>query len=323
MDYLNRVLGIRVYYQDENLESMPNYILSRYRIQRVTLDGIKAIFVHPEQDLDPINAVKKHMDRIEKVKGVPAVLVPDHLTYREKEYLLRDHIPFIVDGKQIYLPFMAVYLQERGDGEKQDSNVILPSAQTLFLFFIAQGCEELLTSEAARELGLTATSISRASRQLEDMGLIKAQKRGVQKIIYSDKTSEELFELAKDSLCNPVKRVIYVPKTEIREELLLSGYSALSEYSMINPPAVQCFATASISAWERISADRLHNADDQCEVQLWRYDPQKLTKSRCVDRLSLALSLNGENDERVKEAVEKMLADVWRETNGKTCMVRC
>ena len=95
-------------------------------------------------------------------------------------------------------------------------------------YFIAQGCEELLTSEAARELGLTATSISRASRQLEDMGLIKAQKRGVQKIIYSDKTSEELFELAKDSLCNPVKRVIYVPKTEIREELLLSGYSALS-----------------------------------------------------------------------------------------------
>ncbi len=180
-----------------------------------------------------------------------------------------------------------------------------------------------MTSEAARELGFTATSISRASRQLEDMGLIKAQKRGVQKIIYSDKTSEELFGFAKDSLSNPVKRAIYVPKAEIREELLLSGYSALSEYSMINPPAVQCFATASISAWERISADRLHNADDQCKVQLWRYDPQKLTKSRCVDRLSLALSLNGEKDERVKEAVEKMLADVWRETNGKTCMVRC
>jgi len=90
-----------------------------------------------------------------------------------------------VDGKQIYLPFMALYLQERGDAEKIDISGILPSAQLLLLLYIYQGCGELLTREASRKLGFTATSISRASRQLQEMGLIQTEKRGVQKVICS------------------------------------------------------------------------------------------------------------------------------------------
>lgn len=36
-------------------------------------------------------------------------------------------------------------------------------------------------------------------------------------------------------MCNPIKRTIFVPKKMIKETLLISGYSALSEYSMLNP----------------------------------------------------------------------------------------
>lgn len=59
------------------------------------------------------------------------MLVLNELSYRQKEYLLREKIPFIVDGKQIYLPFMSVYLQERCDAEKQPREDLLPSAQLL------------------------------------------------------------------------------------------------------------------------------------------------------------------------------------------------
>lgn len=61
------------------------------------------------------------------------MLVLNELSYRQKEYLLREKIPFIVDGKQIYLPFMSVYLQERCDAEKQPREDLLPSAQLLLL----------------------------------------------------------------------------------------------------------------------------------------------------------------------------------------------
>ena len=102
--------------------------------------------------MESVSVLKKHIDRIQRTEGAPAVLVPERLTYRQKEYLLRSHIPFIVEGKQIYLPFLAVYLQERCDSEKLSSEVMLPSAQLLLLYYIYHGGGRLLTSEASREL---------------------------------------------------------------------------------------------------------------------------------------------------------------------------
>lgn len=317
MDYLNQVLGIRVAYRDGATKLLPNFIHTRYRVELVALDGKEAAFVYPKTELDSVNAIKKHMERIEMVLGVPAILVLEYLTYRQKEYLLRDHISFIVDGKQIYLPFMAVYLQERCDGEKQSITTMLPSAQLLLLHYLYHGCGELLTSDAARVLSLTATSISRASRQLEEMALIQTEKRGVQKVIYSDKAPQELFTVAKSYFVNPVKRTIYVPKADIKEKLLVSGCSALSEYSMLNPSVVDYRAADSIAAWDKVSSRKLQNSDDQYAVELWRYDPRKLADGECVDRLSLALALRDDRDERIEEAVEEMLIQVWRDIDGK------
>lgn len=99
--------------------------------------------------------------------------------------------------------------------------------------------------------------------------------------------------------------------------MILSGYSALSEYSMLNPPTVKRFAASSISTWEKTSPLRLNDPNEQCAVELWRYDPKKLSAGGRVDRLSLALALRGDKDERVEEAVEEMLDEVWSETDGK------
>ena len=63
--------------------------------------------------------------------------------------------------------------------------------------------------------------------------------------------------------------------------------------------------------------DKLQSTDDQCAVELWRYDPRKLACGNCVDKLSLALALSADRDERIEEAVEEMLTSVWEELNGK------
>ena len=317
MEYLNRVLGIRVNYLTDTADSMPNYIHERYRLVRVALNGKRAVFVYPKSELEPVDKVKKHTERICREEDAPAVLVLERLSRRQKEYLLRDHIPFIVDGKQIYLPFMAVYLQERCDREKNDIKPLLPSAQVLLLFYIYNGCGELMTSRAAEELGFTPTSISRASKQLEEYGLISLEKRGVQKVICTGRSPEELFDSAKGIISSPVKRILYVPKAEIKDDLRLSGYSALSEYAMINSPAVITLASDKVNTMEKYATIRLQDSEDQCALELWRYDPGILSDGICVDRLSLALSLSEEKDERVEESVDEMLRQVWRDIDGK------
>lgn len=171
MKYLDKVLGIEVTYENVEFKHLPNFIAARYCLQMVAMNGQRAIFLYPKTELEQIEVLKKHIARIQKNENLPVILVLKELTYRQKESLLREKIPFIVDGRQIYLPFMAVYLQERCNAEKKSWEGILPSAQMLLLHFIYGGARELSTSQAANDLKLTPTSISRASKQLEKNGI--------------------------------------------------------------------------------------------------------------------------------------------------------
>lgn len=316
MEYLKRVLGIEVLYENKALEHLPNFINTRYVSQRVFLNGQKVAFLYPKNELEQVETLKKHLERVKKSADCPVVLVLEQITARQREYLLREKVAFIVDGKQIYLPFMAVYLQERCDAEKSDREEILPSAQMLLLYFIYEGAKELSTSQAAKDLELTPTSISRASKQLEEMGLLQAKKIGVQKILSSENSPKELFYKAEKALLSPVKRTVYIPDEKVKIELLESGYSALAEYSMLNAPSVRCYASEKISQWNDFMTKDLQDSNSQVAIEMWRYDPRKLSREKMVDELSLALSLREDADERVEEAVEEMLNNLWRKIDG-------
>lgn len=316
MDYLNKVLGINVVYENSGFKHLPNFIKTRYHLQMVWMDNEKAIFLYPKTELEQIGTLKKHIAHIQNTENLPVVLVLKEITWRQKEYLIREKIPFIVDGKQIYLPFMALYLQERCSAEKQQYEEILPSAQMLLLFFIYNGAQELSTSQASKKLGLTPTSISRASKQLEEMKILQTRKVGVQKILFSMDSPKELFQNAQKKLITPVKRTVYIPKEFVESGLLESGYSALAEYSMLSASNIKYFATEKISQWKGVLTNDLQDSQMQVAVEMWRYNPQKLSNRKYVDELSLALALRADADERVEDAVEEMLSDLWRRIDG-------
>ena len=60
----------------------------------------------------------------------------------------------------------------------------------------------------------------------------------------------------------------------------------------------------------------LQNSQVQAAVEMWRYNPRKLSTRNTVDELSLALTLREDADERVEEAVEEMLNELWRKIDG-------
>ena len=320
MKYLDKVLGIKVTYENVEFKHLPNFIAARYCLQMVAMNGQRAIFLYPKTELEKVEVLKKHIARIQKNENLPVVLVLSELSFRQKEYLIREKIPFIVEGKQIYLPFMAMYLQERCNAEREPREEILPSAQMLLLHFIYGGAQELSTSQAAKDLELTPTSISRASKQLEEMGLLHIllhiKKVGVQRILQSEDSPKILFQKAGDKLLNPIKRTVYIPKELVGTDLLESGYSALAECSMLNAPNVKCYATERISQWKNVMTNSLQDSQAQVAVEMWRYNPRKLSTRNIVDELSLALALREDADERVEEAVEEMLNELWRKIDG-------
>ena len=106
--------------------------------------------------------------------------------------------------------------------------------------------------------------------------------------------------------------MVYIPKEFMGTDLLESGYSALAEYSMLNTPNVRCYAAERISQWKDVMANSLYDSQVQVAVEMWRYNPRKLSTRNTVDELSLALALREDADERVEEAVEEMLNELWR-----------
>ena len=267
MEYLDKVLGIKVTYENMEFTHFPNFIATRYRLQAVSMNGQRAIFLYPKTELEQIEVLKKHIARIQK-----------------NEKLLRDEI--------------------------------LPSAQMLLLHFIYGGAQEMSTSQAAKDLELTPTSISRASKQLEEMGLLRTKKMGVQKLLMTEDSPKALFQKAEGKLLNPIKRTVYIPKEFVGTNLLESGYSALAECSMLNEPNVKCYATEKISQWKDVMTNNLQDSQMQVAVEMWRYNPRKLSTQNIVDELSLALALREDVDERVEEAVEEMLNELWRKIDG-------
>ena len=296
MKYLDKVLGIKVTYENVEFKHLPNFIAARYCLQMVAMNGQRAIFLYPKTELEQIEVLKKHIARIQKNENLPVVLVLNELSFRQKEYLIREKIPFIVEGKQIYLPFMAMYLQERCNAEREPREEILPSAQMLLLHFIYGGAQELSTSQAAK--------------------LLHIKKLGVQRILQSEDSPKMLFQKAGDKLLNPIKRTVYISKELVGTDLLESGYSALAEYSMLNAPNVKCYATERISQWKDVMTNSLQDSQVQVAVEMWRYNPRKLSTRNIVDELSLALALREDADERVEEAIEEMLNELWRKIDG-------
>lgn len=317
MDYLKQVLGIDTIYTKGESAGFPNFIETRYDIRTALLDGVKVFIVKPMTELEQIGTLKKHVERIQRNESIPIVLALDKITFRQREYLIRNRIPFVVEGRQIYLPFMAAYIQERCNADEQESNEILPSAQMLLLYFIYNGSKDLYTSQAAKELNLTPTSLSRASRQLEEMQLLETRKQGVCKILSSNLSPCELFQKAEDKLRNPVKKTVYIPRHEKNEGLLESGYSALREYSMLSEPKTRCYAAGSVSKWKDVMTNTLMDSEAQVALEMWRYDPRKIAKGKTVDELSLALALKNDQDERVQKSVADMLNNLWREIDGR------
>ena len=55
------------------------------------------------------------------------------------------------------------------------------------------------------------------------------------------------------------------------------------------------------------------DANTDVNLELWKYDPKLLSQSEMVDVLSLVMSFEDEEDERIQEAVEDLLQQLWED----------
>lgn len=314
MDYIKRTLGLHCTRKRwDGQKKLPYYLLNEYSFDVVTIGHQDCIFLTPKNKLATVNTIKKHLNQLREHSTYPAVLELQGITRQRKDSFIKARIPFVVSGKQLYLPFIGAVLSERNNPVTSvlDTEKLIPSAQMLLFAFLLGKNKPLYLSEVTNRFHLTSMSISRAASQLVRLKLVERKNAGVRKFIFSETTPAELFKLAKHRCFNPVRKEVFISRDEAKQTLFSAGLTALSEVSMLNPPSMPVYGTIESEMNFESASTELTNSEIFAALQIWRYDPRLVSQSDQVDTLSLYMSLTENRGERVEQALEELLREIF------------
>lgn len=315
MNILNDIFGIEVEYDLWNgQDCLPLYITGSYEFQTAVFNGYRCVVISPKEDLPTLPALKKQIQRIQKIEPVPVVLKLVAISAFRRKNMIEGRIPFVTNT-QVYLPFMGTYLQKE-NAEPKEVKKFMFSTQQLFLLYLYENQEKLYISHATEKLPFTAMTISRAVKQLETTDLFQATKDGVNKVIEAKYGKRELFERAKEYLSSPVRTVGYILKENLTRDMVMAGDSALAEKTMLNPSKLETYAVYAKKFDKGRLMNELVDPAKQCRLELWEYEPQMFADGHTADDVSIALTFLHTADERIEEATEELLENILGE-HGK------
>jgi DNA-binding transcriptional ArsR family regulator len=315
--YLQDVLGIAAeivpWAQDKKA---PYYLREAYDFRELTLLNQRVILAIRRGRKNPsLLEVRKQLDVLAKLAGLPAALVTPVLASYERKRLVSQHVAFIVPGNQLYLPGLGMDLREyfRSQAELADGDAISPSTQAMLLTALLRTPwhSEFNPTAMASKLGYTAMTASRAMKELTESGIGTLRRDGRNRRVDLGGQPAETWERAKPLLRSPVKRIAWAkPNVTLTESAWpTAGMTALAEHSMLAEPSYPVRAISSdewakaMRAKTEVFPERVPGA---IEWQIWTYQPRLLPNRKTVDPLSLTLSLQGDADERVQLALDEL-----------------
>ena len=305
------IFGIKFDVKRVNPTGLPLYLKAGRSFWIYSYSGMDFILVTiPNDEKFGVIALEKQRGLLEARFEKPIAYNFSYISARQRDSLIEKNISFISDSGQLYLPFLGMMLSNRFVHQKQiNAEKMMPVTQALFLHLLYNSnSKPILKKDAAEQIGVTKTSITRASDQLLSMELIHQEKSGKECYITPVTKGIDLYEKAKPYLINPVQSIITTDNDF--DSYPFSGESALSMCSMLNAPRIPVRAVykADVDVEEIYEIDVRWSSDNNVvNVELWKYDPRLFAKNGIVDPVSLAMSFSENVDERIEASIEEYI----------------
>ena len=298
----------------KNKLSLPIFMTMR-DIAMVEIYGVNFAIVDVMKEAElSVAAMKKQKTKYEEALQCPVAYQVALNSVSMRNALVKNGVPFVDLPVNVFLPFMGIVLQDVYRKQLVKADKMMPATQMVFLELLYMNDEEsALKSEVANKLNLTKTSITRATAQLEEMGLVEQIKSGTEISVKRNCSRKEYYENAKTYLINPVQKVITIMRYEATFESFEAGESALSQVSELNPPRIEecaIYKGEEVIDQLEIVDTRYAELDDCLNVQLWKYNPSYFAREGRVDPVSLACTFKGNEDERIEMCIEELLEEL-------------
>ena len=292
--------------------SLPSFLSRMYSLLEGQVTGNPCIFLATTDNTATPSDIAKHVALVRTAVDAIVVFVAPWLSAHNRSRLIRQGVPFVVPGKQLYIPDLAMDLRERFRTPKPRRAAGLSPAAQAVLFHHLLRLDETATipSLVATQLHYSAMSISRAFDDLVSAGLAYTERYGRERRIRFQAERRHLFDAAHDLLRSPVRTEKFIRDGRAAPPLKRAGERALAELTDLSPPPLPAFAVAA-SDWKSVAraCDLVETDRDRAShiVETWSYDPAALSTAQTVDPLSLYAQFHEHRDERVSMAAEQLL----------------
>jgi hypothetical protein len=321
-EYLDQIGAGRVSLQPrpEAGRALPLFLGQAYDVYAATIFGKVQIFLLA-RTLDrptPAQAVK-HIEVARKRLGSGVVFVFSEMPSFDRKRFVEKGVPFIVPGKQTFLPMALVDLRESGGravvvahGNTED---LSGPAQSVLLYYLQRpDAHRWSLNQWAAALGCSPSTMTRVRTEFAQHELCDEVGHGRALLLVFPEDRRDLWGRIEQRLVSPVRAAHHVvlQRRAGASQLLRAGFSALADMSMLTDPPEDVYAVHSPRFRALLTAGAMTELPSATEesvvVERWRYDPVPLSADgERVDRLSLLLSLRDSHDERVQIALDEVL----------------
>jgi len=311
--YILQTLGMKVVLAPYDAGALPYFLQSNYSFLTATIGEQKFLLMCDQQKipLTPL-AIRKHCELVREHWHNPVAYAAAAMASYHRIRLIRQQVPFIIPGRQLYLPFMGMAFSETGKkADKEFSELSLP-AQLLILGVLNKRIGEPLTLERVCSfLGYSRMSIIRAFDELEYFALARREIQcdGKGKQLIFTVTGQTLWQQALPLLKTPLRRVVGIEALPSDLSACLAGINALAQKTMLAEQSQAEYAITQKSFNGLKNIERIPKASAPVLLQIWTYPPS-LFSNNTVDPLSLYLSLKSDPDERVQMALDELLKGI-------------
>ena len=291
---------------------LPTFLSQRYDFFTGSISRQPCLFA-VDRDITSATPteVAKHIAYIKRLFEGIVIYAAQRLSADRRARLIANGVPFIIPRNQLYIPQLALDLREYFRARpKRKPEQLSPAAQVLLFHLLLRRPQ---STKALRD-SYSAMSISRASRELAQLGLTKVMKHGRTNKVEFSAEPRRLVDMARPYLFNPARSRQYVVAYIVLPHIKQAGESALSMLTDLSPPPAPVYAVhykkwSSLLETPGLTAVK-YVEDATAVIELWRYDPEILAHADVVDRLSLYAQFWDNPDERVAKAAEDLLGQI-------------
>ena len=321
LEYVAKTLHVEITRHPLDSErSLPLYLGGLFDCEKWTALGTDFIVASPRESL-AVKTLAKHEAKLRSIFSLPIAFGYDGTTEYRAARLVEAGLPFIANGKQIYLPFLGVALsKEHGRMpalKTPGAGKVSPQTQRFVLMAIYENLTNLNVTQAAELLGIAKITASRVFDELWTINPAWIATSGRTRRFVRDADRAAFWHKALSHLFNPAVREYRLNRIPADgERLPLSGISAVSHYSMLEDDPFPTFAVTKAQEQELGLrggglADWEQWDDPACAIQVMRYRLDSMDGA-AIDPLSAILSLSEEDrgDPRVEGAIEDIVREV-------------